>query len=222
MLLYEPYKTYLMKKSFYFVFLILPLFFMVACSNTNSTTTDKDTSSIITTRHEDTSAAAAPTVYTDSAESQSKASPAITADDQPVSYGDSVDFKKYLVKLLPGPKADIDWNSNANAKTFKTRISDSYTGRVNFAGHYIGTVFGCGAGCVLGFMVDTRDGKIYNLPLGEENMCVNMQDAALFRDFSRLFVSAVCKENPEDQKVFYKAYLWDEENKRFERLKDRS
>lgn len=140
-----------------------------------------------------------------------------TIDDRSSSAADSIDFKKYQTEAPSNlSKAEIDWPSLPEARNFRTRIAEGYKNEpVNFAGHYVGVVFGCGGGCVLGFMVDVRDGKMYALPLGEENSCFFMEDAALMRPDSRLFISAVCKEDAESAKVYYKAYVWNEEEKTF-------
>lgn len=134
--------------------------------------------------------------------------------DQEPQYYTRVNFNKFPVKVSSGSKATIDWKSNPNAFRFKTRIVTAYRKDIDFAGHYVGCVFGCGAGCVLGFMVDTRDGKIYDLPLGEENSCFDMQDAALYRNYSTLFISAVCNRS-ENSQTYYKGYEWIERHKRF-------
>lgn len=143
-----------------------------------------------------------------------------TSNESSSKVLDSIDFKKYQTEApVSSGKAAIDWQSYPEAKSFKTRITDGYKNEaVNFAGHYVGVVFGCGAGCVLGFMVDVRDGKIYALPLGEENSCFFMEDAALMRPDNRLFIAAVCKEAAESAKLYYKAYLWDEERKTFSKI----
>ncbi|RZL34593.1 MAG: hypothetical protein EOO96_09280 [Pedobacter sp.] len=137
-----------------------------------------------------------------------------------IAYRDSIDFEKYQV----GPQkrlsnAPIDWSSYPAAKDFKTRITESYKdSEVSFGGHYVTSIFGCGASCIMGFMVDVRDGKIYDLPLGEENSCLFAEDRAVYNWMSRLFIAGVCKENLEDTKVYYKAYLWNEDKKEFEKI----
>lgn len=141
-------------------------------------------------------------------------------EEASINYSDSIDFEKYEV----GPQkrmanAPIDWTSYPEAKNFRTRIADAYKdAEVNFAGFYVTSIFGCGASCLMGFMVDVRDGKIYDLPLGEENSCLFAEDRASYNWMSRLFIAAVCKENLEDKKVYYKAYLWDEDKKEFEKI----
>ncbi|MCX2493224.1 hypothetical protein OQX63_07055 [Pedobacter sp. PF22-3] len=134
-----------------------------------------------------------------------------------INYQDSIDFERYQVDAEKVTKhAPIDWTSYPEAKDFKTRITEAYTTiEVDFAGYYVVSVFGCGASCIMGFMVDVRDGKIYDLPLGEENSCLFAEDSAMGNLKSRLFIAGVCKENADDKKVYYKAYLWDEDKKEF-------
>lgn len=131
---------------------------------------------------------------------------------------DSINFKKFSVAIdSPVHKALLQLDSNT--RLFRTRIRDAYKSNViDFAGHYIGVVFGCGAGCISGFIIDTRDGKIYNAPLGEENMCMLDIDKMICRPDSRLFISAICRENEQTNKVYYNAFVWNEEKKEFEAI----
>lgn len=133
-----------------------------------------------------------------------------------ITYADSIDFNRYHTDVQKLAHAPIDWTSYPEAKDFKTRITEAYkTDEVDFAGHYVLSIFGCGASCIMGFMVDVRDGKIYDLPLGEENSCLFAEDRALAKASSKLFIAGVCKENPDSMKVYYKAYLWNEDTKEF-------
>ena len=88
------------------------------------------------------------------------------------SDDDSIAFSKYAVEIdQVKEKAKLDFKSNPGALHFKSRITNGYkSGDINFAGHYIAIAFGCGGGCIMGFIVDAKDGKIYDAPLGEENM----------------------------------------------------
>ncbi|RZL29811.1 MAG: hypothetical protein EOP00_37275 [Pedobacter sp.] len=102
---------------------------------------------------------------------------------------------------------------------FKTRIIEAYKDLdITFAGYYVTSVFGCSTSCIMGFIVDVRDGKIYDLPLEEENSCLFAEDEALYNSSSKLFIAAVCKQNIDDIKVFYNAYLWNENKKEFEKI----
>ncbi|WAC42579.1 hypothetical protein [Pedobacter sp. SL55] len=141
-------------------------------------------------------------------------------EEASINYSDSINFERYKVEAekIEG-RANLDWDSYPEAKTFRTRIIQAYSiNEVDFAGYYVTSIFGCGASCLMGFMVDVRDGKIYDLPLGEENSCFFAEDRASYNWMSRLFIAAVCKENLEDKKVYYKAYLWDEDKKEFEKV----
>ena len=145
-------------------------------------------------------------------------------NDEGYEYGDefeeydeeSIVFSKYEVEVVDNfTKAPLDFENNEAAWMFRTRIKDAYQSeKIDFAGYYISVLFGCGAGCISGFIIDTRDGKIYELPLGEENMCFYDIDRAVCKPDSRLFISAICRETDYGE-FFYIAYLWDEENKEF-------
>ena len=57
------------------------------------------------------------------------------------------------------------FTSNSRAQHFKTVISELYdTTPINFGGYYIIAFWGCGSDCLEGVMIDTRDGKVYDLP----------------------------------------------------------
>lgn len=143
-----------------------------------------------------------------------------TEDDEPI-LTDSINFAKYATEVLTQTtKAEVNFTNYPEAKQFKTRILEGYkTGEINFAGHYIATYFGCGAGCIMGFMVDVNDGEIYSLPLGEENMCFWAVERALYTSNSNLFISSICKETDESKELYYIAYVWNEEEKAFKSVK---
>ncbi|PWS32582.1 hypothetical protein [Pedobacter paludis] len=148
--------------------------------------------------------------------------PSDSNNNEEIYHADSVNFEKFALDAKPSTvKAPIDWSSYPEAKDFKTRITEAYTSNeVSFAGNYVLARFGCGASCIMGFMVDVRDGKIYDLPLGEENSCSFAEDRAICKTNSRLFISSICKEKPESTKVYYLAYLWNEDKKEFNSIKN--
>lgn len=138
-----------------------------------------------------------------------------------VTVNDSINFEKYAVEVQDViKKAPLDFSSYPESKSFKTRITEAYNDgtAIDFGGHYIISAFGCGAGCIMGFMVDVRDGKIYDLPLGEQNSCFWSLDRALGKPDSRLFISAICKEEENNPISLYIAYVWNEEKKLFENV----
>ncbi|RZK57607.1 MAG: hypothetical protein EOO87_02400 [Pedobacter sp.] len=141
----------------------------------------------------------------------------VEEEEEELELTDSVNFAKYAVEEVSNlKKAPIDFSSYPEARSFRTRIIEGYKEmEVNFAGHYVAIYFGCGASCIMGFMVDVNDGKIYDLPLGEGKMCFWAMDRALHLASSKLFISSICKQNENDKNVFYIASLWDEEAKEF-------
>ena len=117
-------------------------------------------------------------------------------------------------------KAPLDFSTYPEAKAFITRIKEGYEASPpSFAGFYTTVTFGCGAGCIMGFMIDDRNGAIYDLPLGEENMCVWSLDRSVYEYNSRLYIAAICKENDESKTIYYQAFLWDEQAKVFKKIK---
>ncbi|WP_131401755.1 hypothetical protein [Chryseobacterium sp. JM1] len=119
-------------------------------------------------------------------------------------------------------KAKLDFSSDEGASNFRTRIKDAYAaGTPDFASYYITVTFGCGTSCIMGMMMDVRDGKIYGLPLGEETSCMFAEDRAIFNLNSRLFIASICKESPEDENVYYHAFVWNEQKKDFEKVEEK-
>ena len=142
-------------------------------------------------------------------------------------------FEKYKVDNHSiFKKAKLNFQSNQEAKYFKTRITEGYkSGKVDFAGYYITIIWGCGTGCINGVMVDIRDGKIYDLPLGEEfyyagcssnNEDEQEDDSLNYFKNSRLFITTVCSENEIEntnnvkQEKSYFINIWNEQKKKFE------
>jgi hypothetical protein len=121
-------------------------------------------------------------------------------------------FTVPVVKISLATAKPLNFKSNPDASMFRTRIAEAYQQKDNvFAGHFKVALFGCGAGCVTGFAIDMLTGNIYNLPLGEEGSCMFAEERALFKAGSSLFVSGVCKENPESNTLYYTAFIWKED-----------
>lgn len=119
-------------------------------------------------------------------------------------------------------KAKLDFSSDEGAYNFRTRIKEAYeSGTPNFASYYITVIFGCGTSCIMGMMMDVRDGKIYGLPLGEETSCLFADDRAIFNPGSRLFIASICRESNEDERIFYHAFVWNEKKKIFEAVSEK-
>lgn len=52
----------------------------------------------------------------------------------------------------------------AQEREFRTRLREGAKDKVNFAGHYVLTVWGCGGGCLMGAAIDATTGRVHWLP----------------------------------------------------------
>ncbi|MDR2238197.1 MAG: hypothetical protein LBE92_18895 [Chryseobacterium sp.] len=119
-------------------------------------------------------------------------------------------------------KAKLDFSDDEGLYNFRTRIRQAYeSGTPDFASYYITVIFGCGTSCIMGMMMDVRDGKIYGLPLGEETSCLFTDDRAIFDTDSRLFIASIYRETPEAENVYYNAFVWNERKKIFEKADEK-
>jgi hypothetical protein len=197
------------KNSFgYFLVLGSMLVFITACQNQQNGKNQNADSSTISTPIPSTDSVAKASTYENLAD----------PSDSVVMDTDSIDFAKYQSEQPSSlAKAPLNWSSYPSATEFKTTITSAYeeNDSAHFAGYYILATYGCGLSCIGGYMIDMRDGKIYDLPLGEENSCSNAEDRAVCYSSSKLFISAICKSSAKKNQPEYIAYLWNEENKNF-------
>ncbi|MER9176593.1 hypothetical protein NKH72_23775 [Mesorhizobium sp. M0955] len=52
---------------------------------------------------------------------------------------------------------------------FKTRIRNGMKAGSNFGGHFTLIEIGCGSSCIFAFLIDGRDGRLVDFPLGGED-----------------------------------------------------
>jgi hypothetical protein len=117
-------------------------------------------------------------------------------------------------------KAKIDFNSNANAKKYKSVIVETYNSeKVNFAGYYIIATWGCGTACISGVMVDVRDGKVYDLPVAKNDEIIGNDYESKRESF--LLKTKTTGFRFEGNQAFSKVHYWkwNEQNKKFNYLK---
>jgi|SRR5579864_2644069 len=87
-------------------------------------------------------------------------------------------------------------------REFRTRLNEAAQEKVNFAGHYVLTAWGCGAQCLMGAVIDARRGKVYWLP---STICcwpLEVEKPLDFRIDSRLVILTGSR-NEEGQGVYY-------------------
>lgn len=87
-----------------------------------------------------------------------------------------VAFDQYREDLYVGPVVYPDFSgAQKQYREYRTRITDGAKSGVNFAGHYALVEFGCGAGCVTGYIVDVKSGEVHDLGYGgEEQMYLSL------------------------------------------------
>ena len=109
--------------------------------------------------------------------------PVITSEDLRIEGNSNIDstmiqsvrvkFEPYVwFDDFPAPvsdtssKAPLDFNSNKEAKLYRTAIRNGYKeGNSTFGGHYELITWGCGSPCADGVIIDRKTGKIYDIPM---------------------------------------------------------
>lgn len=56
-----------------------------------------------------------------------------------------------------------------SAAQFKTRIRNGMKSGSNYGGHFSLIEIGCGTSCIFAFLIDGRDGRVVDFPLGGED-----------------------------------------------------
>ena len=136
-------------------------------------------------------------------------------------------FENYPTNIIINQRAKINYSSNKLGKEFKTEITEQYKkGKIEFGGHYVLIFWGAGTGLTLGAMVDVKDGKIYALPLNEENSYRetyhDSDNNILYKAKSNLFICYRPRNNKSDENkvdLTYYFYKWDDTIKKFILLK---
>ncbi len=88
-------------------------------------------------------------------------------------------------RVYHGKPAPIDFNSNPQARAYRTRLKQANSGGPDFAGHYTVAQWGCGSNCQAFTFIDVRDGAVID--------GVTADRGADYRLHSELFI-----ENPAD------------------------
>src|SRR5215204_1656338 len=75
--------------------------------------------------------------------------------------GQSPTFSRYGVKVENLRSVQVNLKSHRYAGRFRTNLRNAARGKVNFAGHYILTQWGCGTNCSQTAVIDAKDGSVY-------------------------------------------------------------
>ena len=70
-------------------------------------------------------------------------------------------FRQYAVKTETNKNVKVNLKSHKNANRFRTNLRNAAKEKVNFAGHYILTTWGCGTNCTQSAIIDVRNGEVF-------------------------------------------------------------
>lgn len=130
------------------------------------------------------------------------------ADAPPQSTGlmanGNPEFLGYVVPVYSGPTAEPIIGPDDHS--FRTRIGEGAREKVNFAGNSVITTFGCGGGCLMGYIINLETGEVHPLGLGgEEQMYLTINARA----DSRLLIAGWESVNGDTSSCSYQRYVWD-------------
>lgn len=77
---------------------------------------------------------------------------------------DTPKFQDYPIKVYSGPVHAPDLSSHPEARTYRTRLKNAAKAKVNFAGEFILTSWGCGTTCIMGAALNAKTGEVIFLP----------------------------------------------------------
>jgi hypothetical protein len=134
-------------------------------------------------------------------------------------------FEKYPSKISSSKKAPLKLSSHKLGKTYRTAIKRQYTaGKIDFGGHFVIVLWGCGTGCSDGAMVDTKTGIIYSIPIDLNNSYrggnIEENHNIKYKADSKLFVCYSSNREDENKlRLDYYYYSFDEKLKKFNLIK---
>lgn len=70
-------------------------------------------------------------------------------------------FRQYAVKAETVKNVKVNLKSHKNANTYRTNLRGAAKEKVNFAGHYILTTWGCGTNCTQSAIIDASTGAVF-------------------------------------------------------------
>lgn len=114
-------------------------------------------------------------------------------------------FNEHTVQVYSG--ARVPPVLTEENRSYRTRINETSTWPVDFAGNKVITTFGCGGGCQSGYIVDVETGAVTPLGLGgEDQMYMQLN----YRADSNLLVASweQSSDSGYGWTCFYQRYLW--------------
>ncbi|WP_268121954.1 hypothetical protein [Roseivirga pacifica] len=119
-------------------------------------------------------------------------------------FNPTTTFKDYSVEVYQGALAEPDFSTAPDAKAFESRIKDACNNGINFAGHYTLVIWGCGAPCQTGVVVNRKTGEIiegYQTSLGsdfrKDSKLIIMNSAAIDPNTNLIEICSYCTVSEE-------------------------
>ena len=138
----------------------------------------------------------------------------ITINSQPLPK-----FTSYPLNHVFGTHGKgLDFNSNPEAKHFKTEVTREFNEKTpTFGGHYRIASWGCGTSCQQHLLIDLENGKIYDVPGSGLGIKYKLTSTLLIKNPHEDILEYYDDEIPEDgSRFFYTSYFaWDEQKKKF-------
>ena len=140
----------------------------------------------------------------------------------PLTQAAPPSFEQYPAKRYQGKNAAV--KLNADTRSFRTRFRDLSHEKANFAGHYAVGYAGCGTGCVLGMMVDVKNGatqfigSVSDCPPKEGFEGWRDKDIAFKPNSRLLIITGIINEDDNEHPVCSKQY-WLEQNGKLKRIR---
>mgnify|MGYP003589893467 CR=1 FL=1 len=127
--------------------------------------------------------------YSNNKSYESPKKKSLSFKDKNSSNDISPKFDNYLTEIYNGPRANINIVTPLDKK-YVSRILQTKSQPINFAGEYVLSMWGCGTGgCLMGVAVNARSGQVVELP-GTVCCWKGAGDNVIFKINSRLLVLA--------------------------------
>src|SRR5262249_38346996 len=88
----------------------------------------------------------------------------IFSNGQVQAQGKAPDFKDYPVTEQYTGRSAAPILVTRQDRMYRTMLREAASKKPDFAGHYIVATWGCGAGCVMGAIIDAKTGRVYSIP----------------------------------------------------------
>ena len=93
---------------------------------------------------------------------------------------------------------------DARSRAYGSAIAEAAAGNpVNFAGHYVLAEWGCGAGCVMAAIVDTKTGRVTSLPFTVSDWPLDVTEPLTYHADSCMLVVQGSRNESKEHGTYY-------------------